>query len=163
MKRSTAVCLFAIALTGCATPVTAYGPAADSNAIGYRDQQIEGDRFRVSFRADADLDAVQTEDMAMRRAAELTLQTGGDWFRVVQRDTERYSGRERGGTSVGIGGSTGSYGSSVGVGVGFDLSPDSRKYETVMEILVGENPKPDDARIYDAQTVLARVNSQPGQ
>lgn len=149
-----------LGLAACATPATVYGPAENSNAIGYREQALEADRYRISFRANPDLDAAGVEDLAMRRAAEVTLRDGGDWFRVVTRDTERYGGRESGGTSVGVGGSTGSFGSSVGVGVGFDLSPDSRRYETIMEILVGTGPKPDEARVYDARSVLTRTSGQ---
>lgn len=151
--------LFALVCTlaACSTTPTVYAPAAGPEDIGYREQAIESGRYRVSFRANPDLDAAQTEDMAMRRAAELTLQQGGEWFRVVTRETERYGGRDNGGTSVGVGGSTGSYGSSVGVGIGFDLSPDSRRYVTTMEILIGQGPKPDEARAYDARSILTRT------
>lgn len=158
LVRSAAVGL-ALLLSACATDPTVYGPAANAEDTGYREQMIESGRYRVVFRANADLDAAETEDLAMRRAAELTLRDGAEWFRVVTRDTERYGGRDRGGTSVGIGGSSGSYGSSVGVGIGFDLSPDSRRYETVMEILTGSGPKPDEARTYDARSVLERITS----
>jgi len=151
--------LFALVCTlaACSTTPTVYAPAAGPEDIGYREQAIESGRYRISFRANPDLDAAQTEDMAMRRAAELTLQQGGEWFRVVTRETERYGGRDNGGTSVGVGGSTGSYGSSVGVGIGFDLSPDSRRYVTTMEILIGQGPKPDEARAYDARSILTRT------
>lgn len=146
-----------LGLAACATPATVYGPAPSADEVGYREQAIETGRYRISFRANADLDAAGVEDQAMRRAAEVTLRDGGEWFRVVTRETERYGGRDRGGTSVGVGGSTGSYGSSVGVGIGFDLSPDSRKYETVMEILIGSGDKPDEVRVYDARSVLTRI------
>ena len=95
--------------------------------------------------------------MALRRAAEITLADGFQWFRVVNRNTEQVGGRDKGGTSVGVGGSSGSYGSSVGVGIGFDLSPDSRRYETTLEILLGRGAKPDGADAYDAQSVLTRT------
>lgn len=157
MNVRLAVIALGVLLAGCSSAPTVYAPAVNADDIGYREQAIEAGRYRISFRANPDLDAVQTEDMAMRRAAELTLRDGADWFRVVTRDTERYGGRERGGTSVGVGGSTGSYGSGVGVGIGFDLSPDSRRYETTMEILTGKGAKPDEARAYDARSVLART------
>ena len=158
MNFRVAMIAFGLLLTGCASAPTVYAPAASADDIGYREQAIEAGRYRISFRANPDLDAAQTEDMAMRRAAELSLRDGADWFRVVTRDTERYGGREKGGTSVGVGGSTGSYGSGLGVGIGFDLSPDSRRYETTMEILTGDGPKPDEARAYDARSVLARTS-----
>lgn len=156
MIRFLTPALLAIAVTACASAPTVYGPAATVTDVGYRETKIEADRYRVSFRGNSDLKGPGVEDMALRRAAEITTQNGADWFRVVTRSTEQVAGRERGGTSVGVGGSTGSFGSGVGVGVGIDLSPDTRKYETRMEILLGRGQKPaDDADAYDARAVLA--------
>ena len=146
----------ASSLAACTTPPTVYGPAATADAMGWRATKIEADRYRVSFRANPDLKAQQVEDLALRRAAEITIQDGYEWFRVVTRNTELVGGRPNGGTSVGVGGSTGSYGSGLGVGIGFDLSPDTRKYETAMEILLGRGAKPADTTAYDARAVLSR-------
>ncbi len=159
MKRFLAFPLLALALGACASAPTVYGPAATATDVGYRETKIETDRFRISFRGNADLKGAGVEDMALRRAAEIATQNGADWFRVVTRSTEQVSGREKGGTSVGVGGSSGSFGSGVGVGVGIDLSPDTRKYETRMEILLGRGAKPaDDADAYDARSVLGRAS-----
>lgn len=159
MKRL-ALAAFALALTSslaaCTTPPTVYQPAATASAMGWRQTRIETDRYRVSFRSNADLKGPQVEDLALRRAAEITLADGYQWFRVVTRNTEQVSGRRGGGTSVGVGGSTGSYGSGVGVGVGFDLSPDTRQYESSLEILLGKGAKPSEANAYDAQQILSR-------
>lgn len=149
--------LIALSLSACAVAPTVYGPATQVDEVGYRETQLENNRFRVSFRANSDLDAAQVEDLAMRRAAELTLANNATWFRVVNRDSERFGTKQGSGTSVGIGGSTGSYGSSVGVGVGIDLSPDRTRYEAVLEILTGTGTRPDEARTYDAQATLNRT------
>lgn len=159
MKRLLLSAAIALSLAACTTPPTVYQPAATSEAIGWRATKIENDRYRVSFRANADLKGPQVEDMALRRAAEITLADGYQWFRVVNRNTEQVDGRRGGGTSVGVGGSSGSYGSGVGVGIGFDLSPDSRKYETQLEILLGRGAKPEGIDAYDAQ---AQLNRMPG-
>ncbi|MDZ4762769.1 MAG: hypothetical protein SGJ21_17045 [Alphaproteobacteria bacterium] len=148
--------VLSLALTGCVTPPTVYGPAASSEAAGYRQVKIETERYRVSFRANPDLNSQDVEDLALRRAAEIAVQDGYQWFRVVDRRTEQVGGRNNGGTSVGVGGSSGSYGGGVGVGVGFDLSPDSRRYETTLEILLGRGAKPSDASAYDARAILDR-------
>jgi hypothetical protein len=125
--------------------------------MGYREQRIETERYRVSFRANADLKAPQVEDLAIRRAAEITLQNGYQWFSVVTRSTDLVSGgKTPTGPSVGIGGSSGSYGSSVGVGLGFNFGSDTREYESTLEILLGRGAKPADPSAYDAQQVLAR-------
>jgi hypothetical protein len=75
----------------------------------------------------------------------------------VTRSSDQTGGRQGGGTSVSVGGSTGSYGSGVGVGIGFDLSPDRRQFESTMEILLGRGPKPADASVYGAADILARA------
>jgi hypothetical protein len=156
MKRLVLSALAALALGACATAPTVYGPAATAEAAGYRSTKIETDRYRVAFRGNPDLKGPQVEDLALRRAAEITVADGYQWFRVVDRHTEQIGGRRNGGTSVGVGGSSGSYGSGVGLGLSFDLSPDSRKYETSLEILLGKGAKPGDGDSYDAQSVLSR-------
>ena len=148
-----------LALAACASAPTTYAPAAASGEVGYRETKLEANRYRVAFVGKSDLNAQGVEDMAMRRAAELTLQNGATWFQVVARDTEQLSGKPKGGTSVGVGGSTGSYGSGVGVGIGIDLSPDTRTYEAVMEILIGTGDKPDMPAAYDARAVLTRTTT----
>ena len=156
MKRLVLAAVAALALGACANTPTTYTPAATPDAMGYRSTRIETDRYRVSFRGNPDLKGPQVEDMALRRAAEITVADGYQWFRVVDRHTEQIGGRRNSGTSVGVGGSSGSYGSGVGVGLSFDLSPDSRRYETSMEILLGKGDKPGDPNAYDAKSILDR-------
>ena len=158
MKRLIGAFAF-LALAACATAPTVYGPAVANNSAGYREQRIETDRYRISFRANADLKPPQVEDLAMRRAAEITLAQGYQWFNVVTRNTDLVGGQNTpSGPSVGIGGSSGSYGSGVGVGLGFTFGSDTRQYESVLEILMGRGPKPSDPRAYDAQQVANRTN-----
>lgn len=148
--------IMVLSLCACATPPTVYGPAANAKSAGYRELQIESDRYRVSFLGNPDLKGPGVEDLALRRAAEIAASNGADWFRVVNRSVELVSGEANRGTTVGVGGSTGSYGGGVGVGLGFDLSPDSRRYQATLEILLGRGPKPSDPAIYDARSILAR-------
>ncbi|MEZ5938058.1 MAG: hypothetical protein R3C52_07545 [Hyphomonadaceae bacterium] len=158
MPRQLLASLAALALTAslaaCATPPTVYAPAASNTSAGYRETRIESDRYRVVFRANPDLGRAEVEDLALRRAAELARQNGADWFRVVTRTTEQVGGTSGGGTSVGVGGSSGSRGSHVGVGIGINLTPDSRKYQTTLEVLLGHGPKPADENVYDAGAIL---------
>lgn len=156
MKRTYLVAAILVALAACASPPTVYGPAASPTAMGWRQQQIESDRYRVSFTANSDARQVGAEDLALRRAAEIGRDAGASWFRVVNRFNEQVGGRRGGGTSVGVGGSSGSFGSGVGVGVGFDLSPDTRQYQATLEILLGRGPKPSDPDVYDVQAILSR-------
>lgn len=155
MKRLIGAFAF-LALAACAGAPTVYGPAPAIDKAGYREQRIENDRYRVSFRANADLKGPQVEDLALRRAAELTLAQGYQWFNVVTRNTDWVGGANTpSGPSVGIGGSSGRYGSGLGVGLGFTFGADTRQYESVLEILMGRGAKPSDPTAYDAQQVLS--------
>ena len=147
-----------LALAACATAPTRYVPAASATDMGYREQRLEQERYRVSFRANSDLKGPQVEDMALRRAAELTLQNGYQWFQVVSRDTDLAGGSYTpSGPTVGIGGSTGSYGSGLGVGLGFNFGSDNRQYQSTLEVLMGRGTKPAEPNAYDAQQVLNRT------
>ena len=155
-----AILTIAALLIGCAaTGPTAYGPA-DDGRFGYEETRIEEDRFRVVYRGSGGMAPGAVEDYALRRAAELTLANGYDWFRVVFRDL---SHEERGGVSVGAGFGTGSYGrrGGVGVGVGGDVGKvGAQDYFTVrIEVLMGEGETPEDGDAYDAEQVL---NAAPG-
>jgi len=157
MKRTLAVLSLGLALAACSSGPTRYIPAYDSDDMGYREQRIEEQRFRVSFRANPDLKPADVEDMALRRSAELTIQNGYQWFQVVSRMTDVVGGsRSGGGPTVGIGGSSGSYGSSLGIGLGFNLGGDSRQFESTLEIVMGHGQKPSDPAAYDAYSVLSR-------
>ena len=160
MKHLLAAMSLGLLAGACATAPTVYGPAATVDAMGYRSTRIETDRYRVSFRGNPDAKRTQVEDMALRRAAEIAVGDGYQWFRVVDRHTEQVGGRDRGEPhgGVGVGASSGRYGShtSVGVGLSFDLAPDSLRYETSMEIVLGKGAKPGDPDAYDAQSVISR-------
>jgi hypothetical protein len=157
MKRLVAVLVLGVALAACTSGPTRYIPAMDGNDMGYREQRLEQERYRISFRANPDLKAAEVEDMALRRAAELAIQNGYQWFQVVSRMTDVVGGSQTaGGPTIGIGGSSGSYGSSVGLGLGFNLGGDTRQYESTLEVLMGRGQKPSDPAAYDAYSVLSR-------
>lgn len=144
------VLLAACAATG---PVV-YGPA-DEKGFGYSEQRIEDNRYRITYRGSGGMPPDLVEDYALRRAAELAIANGYEWFRVVGSDV---AGEERGGVSVGTGFGTSSYGrrSSVGVGVGADLGRvGAQDFFTVrMDVLLGGGEAPDESDVYDARAVL---------
>lgn len=78
--------LAALAVAGCAGP-TPYQPAA--NGEGYAEQQLEGDRYRVTFAGNSVTPREAVENGLLLRAAELTRQTGHDHFVIVDQDVER--------------------------------------------------------------------------
>ena len=156
--RRLGAALLLLGLGACASAPTPYRAASDG--FGYRDQQIESNRYRVSFSGNAatDLDAVQ--DYALYRAAELTLANGADYFRVVDRNTESRS-TGVGGPRVGVGVGSGS-GSGLGIGLSTILGGYgggyAEDYTVAMDILTFEGTKPADAEdAYDAREVIRRL------
>lgn len=153
------IALGSLTLAACASS-PAYGPAAKEGAMGYSSQQIEAGRHRVAF---TDADAGKARNMALLRAAEITLMEGKDWFEVTSEYADTEQGRG-GGSSISIGGGSGSYGrsSSVGVGVGFGipLGGASGKTTAVLEIVTGAGPKPDKSAVYDARSVDMNLRGQ---
>lgn len=70
-------------LAACATP-TPYQPFSAGRG-GYSEQQLGPSSFRVAFAGNEATDERRVGDYLLRRAAELTLARGADWFRVTDR------------------------------------------------------------------------------
>jgi len=155
-----ALALFA----ACASGPEPYQIADSTKERGASVLPIEDNRVRVSYRAG---DAETSRHYALLTAAEETLARGAEWFRVTDAYTDepdRYS--RRGGTSISIGGSTGSRGrSSVGVGVGIGLpignSGGSGESVHALEIIIGSGAQPDDPEVYDAAQVRDSLIGAP--
>lgn len=145
-----------LALGACATNVP-YGPAASASAKGYMVQPIENNRFRITYR-DNSMELARSR--ALRRAAEVTIEQGDDWFQIVTAysDTGELAGG--GGTSVSVGGTSGNGGYSnfgVGVGIALPLGGSSSPVEHVIEIITAPGAKPNDPNAYLAEDVLANL------
>lgn len=152
----------AFAMSACAS-LAPYGPASSPSSQGYLEQRIESDRFRITYRGVGAAGPVA--DLALLRAAELTTETGNDWFEVTQRYID---GRpdSAGGFRPSLGVSAGSsrYGerpggfssSGVGVGVGLNFSGPSAT-STVLEVRLGRGQQPDRPEVYDAREVQAAL------
>lgn len=80
----------AAGLAACATP-TPYQPAVRGSAVsgGFSDLRIADNRFRVSFAGNTLTSRETVERYLLYRAAELTVQTGYDWFEIVDKQTDR--------------------------------------------------------------------------
>ncbi len=76
-------------LAACAT-ATPYQPT-ETAGYGFREQRIEDNRVRITFRGNTLTDRETVETYLLYRAAEVTLQSGKDYFVVVTRDTEEHS------------------------------------------------------------------------
>lgn len=79
----------ALLLTACAT-ATPYQPIGTRGASGgYSSQQIEDNRYRVSFAGNQLTSRQRVENYLLYRAAELTVQRGYDGFTIAQRATDQ--------------------------------------------------------------------------
>ena len=139
----------------CAAP-TPYQPAADG--YGYSAQQLESNRYRVTFSGNAVTPRTTVQNYLLYRAAEVTLESGHDYFSVVDQDLER---------------STRYYGSGIdhfgfsrfhhphsfgGIGLGSYSAYPVDSYTAFADIVVGEGEKPaGELNAYDARDVLRQL------
>lgn len=161
MPVKSTVLLFAVCLLVGCTTTTPYGPAKKAGAMGYTTQQIEAERYQVSY---TDSDPQRARDLALLRAAELTLLEGGDWFEITNSYTDAMIDDRGSRSSISIGGSSGSSGRSsvgMGVGIGFPIggSNSSGSATEVLEIMIGSGEKPDRPTVYDARSVDINLRS----
>ncbi|PIW27346.1 MAG: hypothetical protein COW29_11485 [Rhodobacterales bacterium CG15_BIG_FIL_POST_REV_8_21_14_020_59_13] len=155
MRKLIIIGLYA-SVTACASGPTVYAPANGSDR-GYSERQIESDRFRIRFDGGSDVSFEELENLALRRAANLTLERGGDWFEIVSRSSEGDDERR-----VRVGGSVGqTFGSrrysgrSAGLGIRFD--PGAGDKTIYLEILIRSGRRPDIPEAYDAWDVLHAI------
>lgn len=155
-------------VASCATP-TPYQSAIGSR-WGFEENQIETDRFRVSFGGNSLTDRETVENYLLYRAAELTLEQGYDHFILVQRATDEETRQFR-------------------TGVDPFLRPSSRfhytyfhprwgwrgwhdpfwddvnyrevsRYEASAEIVMGHGPKPNDPNAFNAAEVVTNLGDE---
>ena len=177
--------LAGLAFLGACATATPYQAASD-NQWGYANQQIETDRWQVSFAGNSLTDRQTVETYLLYRAAELTRQEGYDYFRVVQRETEenrrvvpmsfgprpyyshfacdyRFYGRH-GRLSRFHHPAFYGYRHRYGFYDPFWDGPydyrEITRYEASSEIRMGKGPKPDDPAYFDAQDVLNNLGNQ---
>jgi hypothetical protein len=161
-------------LAGCQSATT-YHPATGHGFYreGYSDQRIEANRYMVSFSGNSVTSRDTVERYLLYRAAELTLQNGYDYFRLVDRDTDRrtrtyVTDRFRPGP-WGYWGATWRF-HRPGFGWGFydpfwgdpwgrDFDVNTiDKYEAHAEIVMGRGrPPADDVRTFDAHEVIRNL------
>ena len=163
MKRLTfgLIAVSALALSACAS-LAPYGPQQSARGQGFSEQQIETNRFRVTYNGVGA--PGPGADRALFRAAQLTVDQGYDWFEVTQRWIDGRpdsAGGVRPSVSIGAGSSRyGGYRSSgVGVGLGFDLSG-PQPTSTTLEVVMGRGAKPDRPEAYDARRVQDAIRNR---
>ena len=165
----------ALAVLGACATATPY-QAASSSDRGYAEQQIENDRWQVSFEGNSLTPRETVETYLLYRAAELTQEQGFEHFRVVQRDTDENSRYVPLGYSRGLYSPyhrgfycsyrfydpfpTHFYSSRRGVFADPFGAPEYReivRYEASAEIIVGSSDDTDDPSVFTASEVLANL------
>lgn len=155
-----------LALAGCAGP-TPYQSLVPQRG-GYSEQRLSPDRFRVVFTGNAQTRPEQVEQFLLRRAAELTVQNGYDWFRATNRIVEgnvRTIQTSRGPVRVSQGagysdwGSYGRFYTSSGLGFLRPIwrrinAPSGEAVEASAEVMLGKGPPPSAEGVVDARRLL---------
>ena len=148
MSRKSAAFAVALVLSAglaaCATP-TPYQPniKGQSTAGGYSEVRLEPNRYRVNFMGNSLTSRETVEGYLLFRASELTVESGYDWFSIVDRDTDK---------------KTRTY-----------VEPDPfwadrvdvrtvERYEASAEIVMQKGAKPtDDVKAFDARAVIENL------
>ena len=145
-------------LAACASP-TPYAPLADR--YGYAEQQLEDNRYRVTFTGNTVTAKETVENYLLYRAAELTRTRGYDYFELTDRDTDKSTRYLSNYTTFGHFRSRHDrFGLSHSAGPGFvtGTARPITEYEATATILLFRGNKPDDkAQAYDARDVLLRL------
>lgn len=145
-------------LAACAAP-TPYQPADDG--FGYFEQQIEDNRYRVSFAGNSVTPRDTVQNYLLYRAAEITVQSGHDYFKLVDQNVERstrYFGTVDPFFGVGHSRFDDDFHDRRFIGSSTLNARPIDEYTAFADILVFEGEKPEgDVTAYDARDVLRRL------
>jgi hypothetical protein len=163
------VFIAAAALLSACVTATPYQPAANTTNYGFQEQRIEANRVRITFRGNTVTDRETVETYLLYRAAELTLESGHDYFIVANRDTEEHSRlQSTGPSSSRFGFDYWYFSPRRGWSPWYDpfwREPTSyrevTRYEAVAEIAMFNGRKPaDDPSAFDAREVQSNLQGR---
>lgn len=162
-----------IILLGSAALMAACASAPDyraaSNAIGpgYSETPIESDRYRLSYHLNRD-DAAKAQELALRRAAELTLEKGYDTFELVSQATDVQTERDRSvrgsGSDTVVQRNCGLLGCSTSVArvpadpFYSDIERQRSEVTVTLEIIMSDKDASVSPSLYDAAEVFANLS-----
>ena len=155
--RSLTMSSLVLAVAACAT-ATPYQPV--KNGVGYAEQRLESNRYKVTFSGNSSTTRQTVENYLLYRAAEVTLQNGYDYF--VQADSNTDAQTSYSQTYSGFGGYGGYWSPFYGPGFGLGASSSipRTEYEAQASILVFKGPKPaDNYKAFDAREVKANLEA----
>ena len=89
VARTALASIAAVLLSAACTTVPEYKPRLPGEQVGYTDQRLSPTRYRVAFSGSSGSNRDDVESNLLRRAAEVTAQSGYTHFVFTRRDTER--------------------------------------------------------------------------
>ena len=149
--------------------------SATNGSVGYSEQKITDDRYRVQFKSHSKLVA-DASDYALLRSAELTQKQGYDWFVVTSKETFVASEKQQPRSSVGftqtrqIERNCGLLtceprsrpSTEVGVNINAGINNDRKEVHSILEIRMGKGIKPNEDS-YGAQDVIDNLSEKINQ
>lgn len=105
--RAILICFSLVILIGCAT-ATPYQPQSGSDTYGYQDLKIDDNKYRIVFKGNSITSRETVETYLLYRSAELTVQTGFDYFVVREQQVDIKSDYFANGPMYGMYGGVGS-------------------------------------------------------
>lgn len=153
--------LVLVILAGCASQPL-YSPAKNSQSMGYYETRLTDNRYRVTFTGGINTPLETVKNLALLRAAELTVENGFDWFEIVDRESRgdsRKSDAPKVSISVGVGNPVGRcypfgcrvYGGPYYTGVGLWATETDERRQSGIEIFMGKGEHQEPTRVYNAQ------------
>jgi len=136
-----AISLAAIAACASTTPYQ----QANGRGDGYSEQKIERDKYRISFSGNSLTDRATVENYVLYRAAEVTIQTGNDYFIMLEDSEDIRRSFRTSGTSFG-GGGFGSTHSTTRERTEYTIG-------AIIQVYKGEKPA-SNPTAYDARSVI---------
>ena len=146
--------------------------SAKNGSVGYSDQKITDDRYRVQFKSYSK-SVADASDYALLRSAQLTQKQGYDWFVVTSKETFVESEKQQPSSSVGFTQTrqierncglltceTRSRPSTeVGVNINTGINNERKEVHSILEIRMGKGVKPNEDS-YGAQDVIDNLSEK---
>ena len=141
-------------LAACSSSPKTFGPAYGTD-FGFRNTQIEQDRFRISYTS---RNEYESRDFALLRAAQIATNEGYTHFKILN-GALYDNGPNRIASQVGVGLGGGSYNHShIGVGVqDVQRAIEGRKVTETIEIRLLSNPPTKDQNTYLAESIIRNI------
>lgn len=158
--QAAAAALGVAMLAGCASEPPYFGPLGPDHSTGYTDQQIDQNRYRVTYTGNSQTPRTTVENFLLLHAAQVAQQAGYPYFEFDTRDTKTktsYFSTFDGWPGWGGYGWYGWYG-PMGPMEGDSETVPIRSYEAYAEIvlLTGDQAKTQ-PRALNAQSVVAHL------